>query len=340
MSGSASAADSAASPERVRRSAPLGVHIALLGAQSGFALFPILGKLALATIPTFVLAALRVTAAALVLESVRRLAGDRELEPRDRPAVFLYALLGVSFNQVLFIWGLSLTTAINTSILTATIPVFTLGVAVLLRRESLHPWTVIGVLCATAGVLVLLDVTRFDLSSRLLRGDLLILANSLSYSCYLVLSRPILAKYSARTIVSRIFVYGAGPIILVSLPAFTRFSPGRVAGISWWSLGGIVLFATILPYLWNSWALARTEASKVAFYVFLQPLIATSLAVTILGERLGARTAVAAALIFAGLAVSVLTKDAGKTLAPVKGAWSGGRPFEERPNGPLGIHED
>lgn len=294
------------------------VHLALFGTQSGFALFPILAKVAFPTIPPFVLAAIRVVSAALVLEAIRRIARDRELEPRDRPAVFLYALLGVSFNQLLYILGLSWTTAINTSILCATIPVFTLAISVLRRHERLDARGVAGVALATAGVLVLLDVTRFDLSSRHLRGNLLIVANSLSYSFYLVLSRPILARYSARTIVSRLFAYGSVLIVLVATPWLVRFRPSAVDPVAWWSLGAIVVFGTVLPYLWNAWALARTQASRVAFYVFLQPLIASVLAVAILGESFSMRTAAAAALIFAGLAVSVLTRDAGKTLAPVQ----------------------
>ena len=67
----------------------------------------------------------------------------------------------------------------------------------------------------------------------------------------------------------------------------------------------IVVLSSVLPYLWNSWALARTEASKVAFYVFLQPLLASVLAVLVLGETFAPRTLAAAALIFAGLAVAV-----------------------------------
>jgi len=284
---------------------PWAVHGALLAAQIGFALFPILGKVALAGIPPLVLAAIRVVAAGVLLEGVRRAAGERELEPRDRKAVFLYALLGVSFNQMLFILGLSMTTAINTSLLTGTIPVFTLTVAVLLGREKMAPAAAAGVLLATVGVLVLLDVTRFDFASRHLRGNLLILGNSLSYSFYLVLSRPILARYGARTVVSRLFLYGSGPIVLVAAPSLVHFSPAATTPIAWACLAAIVLFSTVLPYLWNSWALGRTMASRVAFYVFLQPLIASVLAVALLGEALSRRTLVAAGLIFSGMAVTM-----------------------------------
>jgi drug/metabolite transporter (DMT)-like permease len=65
----------------------------------------------------------------------------------------------------------------------------------------------------------------------------------------------------------------------------------------------VIVLCTVIPYLLNSWALARTKASRVAAYVFLQPVIAATLAVVVLGERPGWRTAIAAALIFAGLAV-------------------------------------
>ena len=188
---------------------------------------------------------------------------------------------------------------------------FTLAVAVLLGRERLAARGLAAVALATAGVLVLLDIRNLPLASGTLRGDLLILANSLSYSCYLVLSRPILASYSAETIVSRIFLYGAGPILLVAAPGLIQFSPARVPAGAWAGVAAIVVLCTVLPYLWNSWALARTEASRVAFYVFLQPLIASVLAVFVLGEKFAARTAVAAALIFAGLGVSVAVRPRG-----------------------------
>jgi drug/metabolite transporter (DMT)-like permease len=283
---------------------PWPLHLALGAAQTGFALFPTLGKLALMSIPPLPLSALRVTSAALMLESIRRISRAQNLEPGDHKRVFLYGVLGVSLNQVLFILGLSMTTAINTTILTATIPVFTLGVAVILRREALTLSSAIGVLLASVGAMVLVNIQHFDWQSRYVRGDLLLLGNALAYSLYLVLSRPILAHYRVLTVVSRVFVYGAPLILLFALPALLRFSPAAVTPLSWASLSGIVVVCTVIPYALNSWALARTGASQVAVYVFLQPLIASALAILVLKETVTARTVVAGALILAGLAVS------------------------------------
>ena len=284
---------------------PWSVHLALGAAQTGFAFFPTLGKIALVTMPPLPLAALRVTAAALMLDLIRRISRAETLSPGDRRRVLLYGILGVSLNQVLFILGLSLTNAINATILTATIPVFTLGVAVLMKRERLTLSAAAGVVLAGAGVLVLVNVQNFDWHSRHVRGDLLLLGNAVAYSLYLVLSRPILTHYRVITIVSHIFLYGAPPILLFTAPALLRFAPGSVSPRSWASFAGVVVLCTVVPYVLNSWALARTGSSKVAVYVFLQPLIATALAVAILRERLTARTVLAGVLILAGLAVSL-----------------------------------
>jgi len=281
------------------------VHLALLGAQSGFALFPIFGKLALETIPPMVLAAARVVAASALLGLVRRVTGGEAIAPEDRKHILLFALLGVSINQVLFILGLSLTTAINTTILTAMIPVYTLLAAALLGREKFTGRAAAALLLAGTGALLLLKIENFDWRNADFRGDLLLVANGISYAFYLVLSRPILARYRVLTVVSGVFPYGMLPIVAAAIPALRRFEPRRVTAVGWVSLGAVIVFCTVLPYFWNSWALARTHASKVAFYIFVQPLIASALAVAVLGERLTARTAGAALLILAGLAVSL-----------------------------------
>jgi len=287
------------------RDSPGTVHAALATAQTGFALFPIFGKLALASISPFVLAAIRVVAAALLLELVRRAYRAQPIPKAERGRLFLYALLGVSFNQVLFILGLSMTTAIHTSILMSSIPVFTMVTAALLRHEALSARGVAGIVLAGAGALLLLSSRGFDWQSRYFRGDLLLLANCLSYSLFLVLSRPILARCEPLTFVTAIFRYGAIPIVLVSLPAFGHFSPASVTPTAWVSLAAIVLFSTTIPYFLNTWALARIAASRVAVYVFFQPLVASVLAILVLGERPGWKTAVAAALIFSGLGATL-----------------------------------
>jgi drug/metabolite transporter (DMT)-like permease len=283
----------------------LPVHLALFGAQAGFAVFPVFGKLALVSLPPLVLAGLRVGAAALLLEAFRRARSDPAPAPADRGTLLLLAVLGVSVNQMLFILGLALTTAVNTAVLTATIPVFTLAVAVLLRRERLTFRAAAGLVLAFAGALVLLDVGHFDWSSQFVRGDVLLLGNCLSYSFYLVLGRPVMERTAPSTAVAAVFLYGAPLILICAAPGLARFSPRSVTPLAWASLAAIVLVCSVIPYLLNSWALARTRASRVALYIFLQPLIGAAASVAVLSEALTTRTIGAAGLIFTGLGVTL-----------------------------------
>lgn len=282
------------------------IHLALIGAQTGFALFPIVGKVALRSLSPMTLAAFRVAAASLLLLLFRRAAGGGErVAPRDRRPILLLAILGVSINQVSFIFGLALTTAINTTILTAMIPIYTLAAAALLGRERLTPRALIAILLGCAGAYGLLGAERFDWRDEYFRGDLLLVANGIAYSFYLVLSRPILARYRVATVVSAVFLYGAAPILIAAIPALRQFHVSAVPASGWASLTAVIILCTVLPYFWNSWALARAPASRVAFYVFLQPVLASILAVAFLGEALTPRRAAAAAVILLGLAVSL-----------------------------------
>jgi drug/metabolite transporter (DMT)-like permease len=65
----------------------------------------------------------------------------------------------------------------------------------------------------------------------------------------------------------------------------------------------IILVPTVGAYYLNSWAITRVPPSVVAIYIYLQPLLAFGLAPLVLGESWNARTIVACALIFAGVAV-------------------------------------
>ncbi len=282
------------------------IHAALAGAQAGFALFPIFGKLALASIPPLAFSALRVVGAVIILDTLRVWSHREKIRPSDRKRLLLYGLLGVSFNQILFILGLSLTTAINTTILTATIPVFTIAAAALLGRESLTRRSLAGLALAATGAFVLLNAQRFNLGSASFQGVSLLLLNCMSYSLYLVLSRPILARYRVATFTATVFRYGAILIVLVALPQLFRLNWRAVPLTAWACALAVIVLCTAVPYLLNSWALARTHASHVAFYVFLQPVITTALAIGLLGEQLTPKTALAALLIFAGLAVTLL----------------------------------
>ncbi len=90
-----------------------------------------------------------------------------------------------------------------------------------------------------------------------------------------------------------------------SSPALPSIQSSSV-GAFWralWAVVWMVAGPTAAAYLLNVWALRTAESSQVAIFTYVQPLVAGMLAWGFAGESLNLRTAVSAALIFAGVAL-------------------------------------
>lgn len=292
------------SPAAMIRDGAFAPHLALVLVQIMFGTWPIVGKIALRALPSTALVALRVCGAAIAFLILQRTMGRAQtFRRRDYARLALYSLLGVVLNQFLFVKGLDLTTVINATLLGTTIPVFTLLVSIALGYDRVSLRKALGILLAALGVVYLVDPLRADFSGSTTLGNLLIVANSISYGAYIAISKDMLKRYGALTVITWIFIFGA--VMTIPIGAFTlATTPVEQAGAGiWLAILYIILFPTVGAYYLNAWALARVAPSTVATYIYLQPLIAFALAPLILGERWNSRTWIASALIFAGVAV-------------------------------------
>jgi len=212
------------------------------------------------------------------------------------------SLLGVTVNQALFLWGLSLSSAVNVTLIGTSIPVFTVAMAAAAGHERFSLARVLGIALALGGVLYLAGIDHGGFSKASL-GDLLILANSVSYAGYLVLMRRLMLRHSPVQVIRWVFTLGVVTVLpFALLPGVIRQSPFP------WGLypllAFIVLGPTVLAYFLNNFALQKVESSTAATFIYLQPLVATALAVPLLGERPTARTGLAALLVFSGVLVA------------------------------------
>lgn len=277
-------------------------YAALLAVQAFFGSLPVIGKVVLAFIPSFSLVGFRVGITALVLVVFQIYRGRFWLQNKDdyrRLAVL--SIFGVTLNQILFIGGLSLTKASNTSLLAVTIPVFTLTVSSMTGTERLRGIKIAGILLAAVGVVLLIDPRNASFSSATTMGDMLIIVNSFSFGIYVATSKAVITRNGAFRSMMWVFVFAA--IVCVPLGAY-KFSSGDIPAIQpaiWLLILYIAIFATAVPYLLNAWALTRVNPSTVAVFIYLQPLIGFLLAAFFLGEIIDLKFAAAALLIFVGV---------------------------------------
>ena len=282
--------------ERVR------VVAALTVIQIFFGVHYLAGKVVLREIPPRAWAVLRVAAAAILLLVLARALGRRfPRAPRDLALLALFSLFGVSINQVCFVEGLSRTTAIHSAIINTLIPAWTLVFAVTLGRESMTPRKAASLVLAVAGVLLVIRPERASFSSATFVGDILTMVNSMSYSFFLVVSKRTMHRVDALAATALMFAFGTIPIALFGGSALSRFDFSTVSAAAWFWAAFIVVLPTAGAYVLISWTLARAEASLVALFVYMQPVIATILGITFEHETLTARTVAGALLIFAGV---------------------------------------
>ena len=277
------------------------LHAALLFVQVTFGAFHVFGKGLLSQLPPLAIVATR-SLISMPLLLVLALRVDRSIPPpRDLARFAILGFLGIFANQLLYVFGLQMTSAINAAIIMPSIPVF---VALLAWTTGAEPMTRMkgsGVVLAVAGALAILDPSRLTHASGSLLGNVLLLGNCLVYALYLVLQRDLLLRYHPLTVVSWAYGFGGLGILAVSAPTLLRTDYTALSTGGWLSLAYIAVIPSGVNYALNSWAMVRSSPALVATYTTLQPVAAATLAILLLGEQANWHEGLGFALIIGGL---------------------------------------
>ncbi|MBK8975377.1 MAG: DMT family transporter [Planctomycetes bacterium] len=293
------------------------VHLALIGVSVLFGINFVGMKIVLDTVPPLTWAMVRVTAATAILVPLTPRLVQRVRMPGRRTLLLLIpvGLLGVGLNQLLFAAGLDLTTPAHSSVLVTCVPILTLVFAAGAGQERVTGRKLLAIALAVTGVLTLLGVDSWlgggipSGGRDALLGDLLTLANMTGYAAFLVAMRHLGRGVDAPVSTAICFVYST---LFVSACAIPSLELGDVAalarpGVWGWALYAI-LAATVATYLVNVWALRHARSSLVALYIYVQPVVATSLSVALGRDVIGTRFVIASALVFLGVLVSATAK--------------------------------
>lgn len=221
---------------------------------------------------------------------------------RDNMLLALSSLFGVALNQILFFEGLNLSNPVDASIIHVTNPLMVLVAAAIIIREKITLLKTIGILTGLAGALLLVAWGKqVALNPENTTGNLLILANTFCYAIYLVIVKPLLKRYHPVTIMTRVFFFA----ILFTLPYFVphladiRFS--EFTPYIWFAVFYLVVVITFVAYLLTINALKHLSTATVSYYIYLQPLLVTMIALILGRELPGWHQGVAAGLIFTGV---------------------------------------
>ena len=223
------------------------------------------------------------------------------LSPRESVLVAVLGLLGIGVYNCLFAYGLSLVEASRAALIVPTNPAFTALVAAVFLGERLGRVRAVGVaLCVLGALWVLSRGSLQALAAlQLSLGDWVLVACLVMWSGYTLLGRVALSSLSPLALTAYVMAIGSLPI---AIPAwFEHESLARVTWQGWAALGYLVVFGTVLPFLWFYEGVKALGAARAAQFINLVPPIALVEAIVILGEPFQPALLVGAALVVAGL---------------------------------------
>lgn len=278
-------------------------HIALVAANILFGInFPVAKSLMPNYFHPIEVIILRAGISAILFFIVQQLFFKEKIEKKDLLTLALCGLFGVTINQVLFFEGLNLSNTIDASIIMATIPVMVLLISVFLIKEKLTVAKLTGILIGAAGAMItILYGKNISGGSDVLKGNIFLFINAFSYSIYFVIVKPMMGKYSPITVMKWTFLFGFLFIIPFTSHAFTNVNWAIFTGFTWSALAYIIVGTTFLAYLLIAFSMKFVNPSVASYYNYLQPVVASMLAVLMYDEKITIVKIVSALMIFAGI---------------------------------------
>jgi drug/metabolite transporter (DMT)-like permease len=293
-------------------------HLALLGTNLIYGLNYVIAK---GIMPDYMMPRaiifLRVSVTVLVFWILHFITPSEKVEKRDLLKLAICAVFGVAFNQILFFEGLNLSTPINASIIITVIPVVILVFSHFMLKEKITTIKVFGIMLGAAGaLLVILSSGSGDFGSRTMLGDLLIFINAVSWALYLVLIKPLMEKYNSITIMKWTFFFGLIIIFPFTFKSFTASAFNSIPLHIWMSISFVVFGATIIAYFLNNYSLKTVSASVNGIYIYLQPLVASIVAILFGKDQLTIIKTIAAIMIMAGVFFVTRRNNRNKSIFP------------------------
>lgn len=233
------------------------------------------------TVSPYVLFSLRAIGASALFWLLSFFMPREKVEEADIWKIAAASLLGLFVPQMTFLMAITMTSAIDTAIIGTLGPIFTMFFAFLFLGEPITGKKAGGVALSFAGVLLLIfnSIHGGGASVTSPWGVVLLLVNSLSFSLYLGIFRPLISKYSVVTFMKWSFLFS----LLLSLPVSagglltTDFAaiPPNVR----WEIGYLVFFATFVAYFLIPYGQKFIRPTLVSMYSYLQPIIAAIISI-------------------------------------------------------------
>ena len=224
------------------------------------------------------------------------------VKKKDFFRLMFCGLFGVAINQLFFFEGLNLTTPINAAIIMTISPVLVIITSAIIIKEKITVRKIIGIFLGLIGACILiLNSGDISFENDFFTGNILVLINATSYAIYLVLVKTLMKRYNPITVMFYVFIFGLIFVLPFGIDEIQKIDLTTFNEEVYLKIGFVVICTTFIAYMFNAFALKSLNPSVVSVYIYLQPLLASLIAIALNSDSLSLVKILSAIFIFSAV---------------------------------------
>jgi len=229
------------------------------------------------------------------------------IQKKHIPILLIALLVGTSLHIILAFYGIRMTTALNASFISMGSPFLTLMAGFVVFREKVRRNLIIGGILGLLGMLALVlgPLSQHNQSSTYIMGNIILSISIVLWIVYEIIAKKYLFPfYSIRTITFYAFLIGMLSVLPFAYKDIVAFSlssvePKFIIGVFF-----TAIFSSVLAFSMWQWGVSKIEVSRVGFFIYLDPVTSSLLAIFLLGESFTPSIIIGTVFVLGGLYVA------------------------------------
>ena len=236
-----------------------------------------------------------------------------KVDQKDFGKILMASLLGFFLTQVTFLMAIPDITPMDCSIVSSLSPIYTMFIAAYVLKEPITLRKAGGVAISFFGIIYLIMNSVTGVGGTIETswvGILLMIANSLSFSLYLGLFKPVITKYSVITFMKWIFLFATLFSFPWTVSELRTFDYSLLTSTYLSELAFLIVCSTFITYFLIPLGQKRIRPTLVSMYSYVQPIIAIVISIWVGMDTLSWQKLLAAAMVFGGVVLVNYSRSA------------------------------
>ena len=236
-----------------------------------------------------------------------------KVDQKDFGKILMASLLGFFLTQVTFLMAIPDITPMDCSIVSSLSPIYTMFIAAYVLKEPITLRKAGGVAISFFGIIYLIMNSVTGTGGTIETswvGILLMIANSLSFSLYLGLFKPVITKYSVITFMKWIFLFATLFSFPWTVSELRTFDYSLLTSTYLSELAFLIVCSTFITYFLIPLGQKRIRPTLVSMYSYVQPIIAIVISIWVGMDTLSWQKLLAAGMVFGGVVLVNYSRSA------------------------------